>query len=96
MNNAESVGKFQPRVAATLGSRYAQEILRNSEGVATALRAANRDATLSGLRKEIMLTTVTQGFKANTSTPRGLPAWGPRPGLELANAFSVIKAGEFS
>src|SRR6266849_3413336 len=25
----------------------------------------------------------------NTTTPRGLPARGPRPGLELANAFGV-------
>ena len=32
----------------------------------------------------------TQGFKANAPTPRGLPARGPRPGLKLANAFSVI------
>ena len=32
-NNAESVGKFQPRVCfETLGSKVAQEILRNSEG----------------------------------------------------------------
>ncbi len=30
-----------------------------------------------------------QGFKANPSTPRGMPARGPRPGLKLANAFSV-------
>jgi hypothetical protein len=37
-----------------------------------------------------MPTTMAQGFKANTSTPRGLSARGPRPGLKLSNAFSVI------
>ncbi len=37
-------------------------------------------------------TLIPQGFKANTSTPCGLPARGPRPGLELANAFSVTFA----
>jgi hypothetical protein len=31
-----------------------------------------------------------QGFKASAPNPRGLPARGPRPGLKLANAFSVI------
>jgi hypothetical protein len=32
----------------------------------------------------------TQGFKANVPTPCGLPARGPRPGLELANDFSIV------
>jgi hypothetical protein len=37
-NNAESVGKFQPRVCfETLGSKVLLEILRNSEGVAKSL-----------------------------------------------------------
>ena len=38
----------------------------------------------------LLPTTMTQGFRANTPTPCGLPARGPRPGLKLANAFSVI------
>jgi hypothetical protein len=51
---------------------------------------ANRKtlATPSELRR-IFRGIFYPGFKANAPTPRGLPARGPRPGLELANAFSV-------
>ena len=78
-NNAESVHQFQPRVCfETLGSKDPQEISRNSEGVASALRFANGGATLSELRLEEM----------NGSSP-GLPK--RNPGLELANAFSVVR-----
>jgi len=48
--NAESVRKFQPRVAATLGSRNAQEILRYSEGVACWFDIRKTVATPSELR----------------------------------------------
>jgi len=53
-----------------------QEILRNSEGVATDLRFANDDATPSELR-----------VKKLRGVSSGLPK--RNPGLELANAFSV-------
>ena len=42
--NAESVREFEPRVAATLGSMNAEEILRNSEGVASPLSQAGRNS----------------------------------------------------
>ena len=38
--------------------------------------------------------SLSQGFKANAPTPCGLPARGPRPGLELANTFGVKTLSE--
>jgi hypothetical protein len=62
---------------------------RNPEGVSSGYREKRRNSFRVATNP--LLAFVTQGFKANTSTPRGLPAWGPRPGLDLANAFSVSK-----
>jgi hypothetical protein len=55
-----------------------QEIFHNSEGVAIALHSANVDSTLSELRLREM-----------NGCSSGLPK--RNPGLELANAFSVVR-----
>jgi hypothetical protein len=51
-----------------------------TESCRNSFRVANKE----------MGTLIPQGYKANTSSPCGLRP--PRPGLELANAFSVTFA----
>ena len=78
-NNAESVREFQPRVCfETLGCEMPQKTPRNSEGVANALRLACGNAI--PINRDCI-------FKKSGFYP-GLPKL--NPGLELANAFSVV------
>jgi hypothetical protein len=52
VNNAESVGEFQPRVCfETLGVRMPQETLRNSEGVATVCVIAEEEQHIGEVNK---------------------------------------------
>ena len=75
--NAESVGQFQPRVCfETLGHRRRKEILRNPEGVAI-WRTIRNPFRVATTSKSIL--------NPRVAAKRG------SPGLELANAFSVIQ-----
>ena len=75
--NAESVGQCEPRVCfETLGSNITVEIVRNPEGVA-------RLAVNKRRRNSYRVAPSRNGMRF----PRVAKA---HPGLELANAFSVI------
>ena len=70
-DNAEGVRKFQPRVAATLGTYSAKN--RNAESVGYVCRSL----------RELLQSSQVANIKLETQGCRN-------PGLELANAFSVL------
>jgi hypothetical protein len=77
-NNAESVGKFQPRVCfETRGSKVAQRFFATLRELRRVLRFANPR------RNSFRVAT-----SRNECVFPGLPK--RNPGLELANAFSVV------